>query len=155
MSNHADIGLGQTERPGHFGSVAIVVKRHHDHGAFPLFQLADAARELFPVDVRQGRRWRHAQVGGILFEQPLLSLRAAAEVEHRHTAGAQDKGGEFFGLAKAAGPEGLQCGDKDLLHEIVRGVFLPQVAQAVQADPRTHAADEFGFGFAIGSSTDS
>jgi hypothetical protein len=71
----------------------------------------------------------------------------AAQIEDCHPAGAKDERGELFGVTEPAGPEGLNRVDKDILHEILGGAFIAQVAESVEADARGHPSNQFGLGF--------
>ncbi len=83
----------------------------------------------------------------MLGEEAFLALRVAAEVEDSHAAGSEDEGGEFGVVVEAAGGEGFERGEDDVLDEVVGGLFVAEVAEAVEADARGHAAEEFRFGF--------
>jgi hypothetical protein len=49
-------------------------------------------------------------------------------------------------------PARAQCAghnDQDLLHQAVRGIWIPQVAQSIEPDAWRHAPEQLGFRFSI------
>ena len=83
-----------------------------------------------------------------------FSFRTAPQVQNRHAARSQYKGCKLFRLAQAARAQRLKRCDQNLLHQVLGGVFVPQVPQAVEPNARRHAAAELGFGFAAASRAD-
>jgi hypothetical protein len=73
-------------------------------------------------------------------------MGVAADVGDGESAHAEDEGGEVVGGVDAAGAEGFEGGEEDLLCEVGGVVLVAQVAQAVEANAGGHAADELGFG---------
>jgi hypothetical protein len=106
------------------------------------------------VEVWHGRLDRPQQIRPELFEQAFLSLSAPAQVEHRHTAGSQHERGQLLRFPQAARSQSFQRRDQNLLRQIFRGMFVPQVTQSIQPDARRHTAEQLGFRFAITSGAD-
>jgi len=154
MANHAHVSLGKAQKPGEIGAGPLVIESHDDYGAFALAQILEAASEPFLVERRRGRLDRRLSVGFELIEQAFSSLRVAAHVEHGHTAGSQHEGCELFGFAQAAGSQSFERRDQDLLGQIVGGLFVAQMTQAIETDTGRHAAAKLGFGYAAGRGSD-
>ncbi len=153
VANDADIGLGEAEKSGEIGAGLLIIEGHHDDGTLALGQALHAAGKAVAVEAGRGER-SGGERAPELFEEALLSLRSAAQVEHGHAANAENEGGEFFRLAEAAGAEGFEGHNEDLLGKVVGGRFVAQVAQAIKANARGHAAEQFGLGVAIAAGAD-
>ena len=54
-------------------------------------------------------------------------LSVAAQVEHGHPARSQHERGELLRFTQTTRPQSFQRRDQNLLHEILRGVFVSQV----------------------------
>ena len=83
------------------------------------------------------------------FKQLFLSLRAAAEVKHRHAARSQDKRRQFLRLTQPSFAQGKQRRYQNLLRKVVRRMFIAQMAQAVEAHARGHATEQLRLGFSV------
>ena len=149
MANDADVGLGDAEKPGDICAGLFVVEAHDDDPALPLLKALHAALEPLVIEPgRPGRGWGE-RFGAELLEQLFSSLCAAANFEDSHAACSKDKRGKLFRLAEAASAQGLKNDDKDLLHEVLGGVVVAKMAQAVKTDARSHAAADLRLGFRV------
>ncbi len=97
--------------------------------------------------IELGEWWRSGfgDAGTEGFEEVFSASGATAHVEDDHFCGAEYEGGELFRFAEATGAESFEDGDDDLLGEILGGVAIAEVAEAVEMDAGSHAAEEFGF----------
>ena len=153
MADHTHVGLGNAEEGGDFRARLFVKESDDDDGAFALFEVLHAVTETDRVEAGPGRR-DGREAAPELFEQAFFAARVAAEIEDHHAAGTQNKGAELFGLAQAAGAQGFERGDHDLLCEVVGGRFVAQVAQSIETDARRQAAEEFAFRLGVGLGAD-
>lgn len=148
MADDAHVGLGDTEEAGDVGAGLFVVEGHDDDPALAFPEGLDATGE--DVVIEAGRRKGLGEEAGTeLFEEALFAQLAAALVEDGHAAGAEDEGGKLIRLAEAAGAQGLEGDDEDLLHEIFSGVVVAEVPEAIKTDTRSHAAAQFGLGVGV------
>ncbi len=122
----------------------------HQHRALALGEPFEAGGELALFQgARLGRLDRLFHVAPGL-EQPLAPRRSATQLEHRHPAHAEDERGEPLGVAQAAGAQPLEGRHEHLLHQVLGGVPVAQVAQPVEPHPRREAAAELGLGLRVG-----
>jgi hypothetical protein len=154
VADDADVGLGNAEEPGDVGAGLLIVEAHDDHGAMALIQALDATGELLLIDARRGGLDRN-QLIPELFQELFPPLGVTAQIENHHPAGSQDEGDEFVPFAQAARAKSFEDGDQDLLRKILRSMLVSQVAQAVEADSGSHAAQKLSLGVTIASGTDS
>jgi hypothetical protein len=149
MAYDADVGLRDAEEGGQGGGGLLVIEGHDDYGALAFLEVLEAPRKLVEIEARgEGVVLRQECVSELL-KQALFSLDASAEVEDAHAAGTEDERGELAGMAETARAQGFESGEEDLLGQVIGGVFVPEVAEAVEADAWRHAADQFCFGFAV------
>ena len=127
MTDDADIGLGDIEEAGYVGGGVLVVEGHEDYGALALAEGLDAVGEGLVVGLKSGCGGGVEGPGAELLEELVAAVRGAAEIEDHHAAGALDKGFDFVGFAEAAGTEGLEGDDEDLLHEVFGGVVVAEM----------------------------
>jgi hypothetical protein len=153
MANHPDVGFGHAQKAGYIRAGLLVIERHDDHGPFPFFEILDTASELFVVQMRHGRLNRH-EIRGKRFKQSFSSPSPAAQIHHHHPACAEHEGRELLRLAQATRPQSFKGRNEHLLRQVVRGVAIPQVTQAVEPNPGSHSAKQLGFGFAVVSGPD-
>ena len=119
MADHADIRLGDSQKSGGFPRSLLIVKGQHDHRTLALFEHLHAAGELPVVEPRHGRRVRN-QIGSELRQQPLLSSRGAAQVDHGHPARAQRELGELLRLDQTTRALVFKHFQQHLLNEVIR-----------------------------------
>src|SRR5215470_9177506 len=102
MADHAHVGFGDADETSDIATGLLVVERQDDHRALALLQPLHATCEPVLIYVRHRRLNWSQYVRSKLFEQAVLSLRVAAEVEHRHPARSQHKGRQLLGFPQAA-----------------------------------------------------
>ena len=101
------------------------------------------------VEARNGQLvWSH-QIPSKLFKKTFPSLNPSAQIEHRHPARSQHEGCELLRFSQAAGPQSLECRNKNLLHQILRCSSVSQVTQTIEANAWSHPADQFALGVGI------
>lgn len=155
MSNHPHVSFGNAQKTGKIRTSLLVIESHDHDRAFTFFQILYTAPKLFPVQARHRRLEFRQPIRPKLAEQMLLSLSGPAQAEHRHPASAQHEGRQLPGLTQPTRSQRFERRDHDLLCKVLRGVFVSQVAQAIQPNARSHPAEQFGFSFTVGSTTDS
>ncbi len=149
MANHSYVRLRDTQEASDIGACLLVVEGHNDHRPFPLFQISQAACKLFMVEARHGRLNGCPYVRSKLCEQAFLSLVAPSQVEDCHPACSQNERCELLRFTQAIRPESFQCRKQNLLGKVVRGLFISQMAQAVEPHTRGHAAVQLSLGITV------
>jgi steroid delta-isomerase-like uncharacterized protein len=149
VADDADVGLGGVEEAGYVSGGVFVVEGHEDDGALALAEGLDAVGEDFVIEIVFELRLGDGVegFGAEPFEELVAAVGGAAEIEDHHAAGAKDEGFEFVGFAEAAGAKGLEGSDEDLLGEVIGGVMVAEMTEAVAPDARCHGAAELGLGF--------
>ena len=139
--------LGYLKEQGLRHLVARLVREEAErhHRALALGERLEAPCE--PLRVERERLGRleglRAAVG---LQQPLAAPGPAPDLEHRHAAGAEDEGGDLLRVADLPRAQALERHEEHLLREVVRGVGVAQVPEAVQPHARREPPIELGFG---------
>jgi hypothetical protein len=154
MPNHSNVGFADTEEAGDVGAGLLVVEGQDDDRALTLFQILDAASELLAVELRCGWLRRYLRVRPIPVEKVLPSLGAAADIEHSHSAHPEHKGCKLVRFSKTTGSQSFQRRDQNLLHEVLRRVFVSQVTQTIKPDAWSHSPEQLRLSFTIVSGAD-
>jgi hypothetical protein len=142
VSDHAHVPRGQAHRAADVVRVAFVDEGREDYGARSRLEPLQALIEARAIGERRaqliplGQRSR----GGI--GDASLTRVVAPHIHHHVSTRPEDVRVEVVDLFDAAGAERLQNGEQDLLHKILRGGAVAQMAEAIRADPiRVPVAD--------------
>ena len=135
MPNDPHVPRGQAHRPTDVIGVAFVDERREDHVPRSSLELVQAGVEARAISEGPRQFLAVGQRRRGCVRDPTLACVTAPHVHHHVATRPEDVGVQVVDLPHAAGPERLQNYEQHLLHKILRGGAVPQMAKAVGADP--------------------
>jgi len=124
------------------------IESHDQNATLSLQQLLQAIRELSRVDFRSGEFLEDRLFLNILLQQSLLADDATPPIQNHHPARSKNERCQFFRLPQLSQPQFFDRHHKNVLSQVRRGLFVFQMAQAIEPDSGSQASIEFVLGVA-------
>ena len=144
MPHDAHVARGQAQLPADAFGSGLGVEREHDDAALALRQALEASGQALDVDGRLVANGGGHKSGPEAFEEPFPPLGPAPQPGDESPAGPEHEGHEELGLAHLSRAQHLESHQERVLNEVVGRGRVPQVAEAVEANPRREPAVQLG-----------
>ena len=144
MSHDAHVARAQAQLPADPVGTGLGIEGEHDDAALALRQAFETPGQALEVDGRLVANGSGRQRGPEAFEEPFPPLGPAPQPGDDAPAGSEHEGREELGLAHLARAQHLEGHEERVLNEVVGRCRVPQMPEAVEANPRREPAVQLG-----------
>ena len=146
MAHRAHVLRAHADSRGDRPRGLLGVEREHEDAPLPLGQTGEAVAQAAAIEGKEVVLGLPREGTGEAFQHDLAAPPPAPVVPHREPAGSPHEGRDPIRLPHTSRAQPLQGQHQHVLDQVVRGRFVPQVAQAVEPYSRAETAAELTLG---------